>query len=233
LTVNFYGRIGIIELGEVMHLSFDFWNTLASANPLYTQARTKFLSRISGLPPEIVKQVYTSVKTRLDNEASEQGKSTPCRDNYTTLVNELVAQGGRGLSGDSVVTVMVSMEQMFRDLPPLIPESMAFLLNRAHRLGYTLSVASNTNFIRGDILSESLRDIPFDFMLFSDEIEVSKPHNDFARSIQGMVNHLYRGAGRSSLTHVGDNEICDGTMRGIPFQYVKNPQDTVQFLEKL
>lgn len=215
------------------HLSFDFWNTLVSANPLYTNARTKFLSDMTGLSEATVRTVYTTVKSRLDNAAETSGASTPYREIHQILLDEL-------RNADGVVEIEPHqftdmLFGIFQTLPPLMPERMPFLLNRAYRLGYTLSVGSNTNFIPGRILRTSLENIPFDFTLFSDEIETSKPSRDFARSIIGMTEHTHsKSHDDINIRHVGDNLICDDMQEyDIWFKHVNNPTQTMEFLETL
>lgn len=218
-----------------MHISLDFWNTIATANPEYTRVRNEYLANYYGRPITQVRAIYTRIKSRLDDEAARDGLSTPWRDIHIELAEALRPDDGSWQQWKSHEFSVNALMRLFKDNPPIIDPKLIFMLERAYRFGHTLSIASNTNFVTGDILREILEQHTdkFSFMLFSDEIQCSKPHIDFARSIAGMVNHI---APNRPIIHVGDSLECDGGMEGIcdiSFQHVSNPQQTLEFLKTL
>lgn len=218
-----------------MHISLDFWNTIATPNPKYTRMRNEYLAQYYGRPVDEVRTIYTSIKSRLDDEAARDGLSTPWCDIHIELAEALRPDDWSCTKWKSHEFSVNALMRLFKDNPPIIDPELIFMLERAYRFGHTLSIASNTNFVNGDILREILEQHTdkFLFMLFSDEIQCSKPHIDFARSIAGMTNHLYSNR---PIIHVGDSLECDGGMEGIcdiSFQHVSNPQQTLEFLKTL
>ncbi len=216
-----------------VHFSFDYWNTLAKPNKDYSTRRSQYLGEMLVLPPEEAKKAYTHVKTELDLAAELQGLSTSRNDNLQRLYRHVT---NTDATDSWIYQVGLALDKIFMSHPPTISAETKNALIRAYQYGYTISIASNTNFIRGITLRETLKDLPFAFMLFSDEIGVSKPHKDFFHRIIGLtMHHNPRFVAARSIRHIGDHNVCDGAVLnfGMDFSKVEGAEDTAEVINSL
>lgn len=224
-------------LQGVNHVSFDVWNTLVVPNPEYAAARNQYLALLFNKPVEEVKAQYTKTKRVFDQAAEYNGESTPIRQVFARLYNDMGAPCNQLVLHE----VEIGCHALFRRYPPGIVPGMVEMLQQLSAKGYTISIASNTNFISGEMMRSTVFDdmeVKFDFQLYSDELGCSKPHIDFFLNIGIAANnaHIKRGNYKllpSNILHVGDNHVCDvfGAHReGMKALLVKDPQHTVELL---
>lgn len=211
----------------IKHISFDVWNTLVTANPLYAQERTKIIAGVANIKLHEADAAYTHVKIFLDNEA-EDGRCGSVHRAWNTLGHRL------GLNNHEREQVRLACEEAFKHFPPhmdieLIDQLIPLCSD------YELSIKSNTNFISGKVLSEA---VGFDtmpwwsFTHFSDEMRLCKPDVRF-------FDETLRSSGIPLLTfkeimHVGDNPVCDGSVvdYGMKLCLVNNPQHLLTKLKE-
>lgn len=206
--------------------SFDFWNTLATPNPTFIEERDKFLARELNLPIDDVRSAYRLTKDRLDGKAATWGAAcTPL-----TAMHQL---DGALPSFMNAYKLMRGFQRLARENPPMIIDRAPLEeLAKDSRL----FVISNTNFIGGETIRSWLEDYPFELLVFSDELGVSKPHRDIFRAVH---YHLIRDDPRirpENITHVGDNDRCDGfgaDRAQFKFHKVENPSETLEYLHSL
>lgn len=216
----------------IKHISFDVWNTLISPNPLFAEKRDEFLSRVSGLPKERVRLSYKDLKTELDREAEQEGIGY-----FTDGIYQSLAIDIRLSSSDSSY-LRGGLEALFFEHPPIVLESTKHIVTSLYERGYTLSIASNTNFMRGWVLDKAALSqigIRWNFQLYSDMIARSKPHSKFWLKVLSEAKESLLIEDNSEILHVGDNKICDGgcMTKGIQYQYVANPGELHKVLERL
>lgn len=214
------------------HISLDFWNTIARSNPAYGARRLRYLGDMLKCEEGEVTTALRRVKTRLDQAAEKEGASTPRLQNIEALYREL----GKEPDGTAVAHIARVMDEMFLGDSPLISKDLKDTILRAYDYGYTISIASNTIFVPGSVIRQTLHQWPIAFFLFSDEVGSSKPHTDFFRRIRGRAMHANpRVTDATDIVHVGDNPICDGKVveAGMLFIQVENPDDTVVRLTDL
>ena len=210
-------------------ISLDFWGTIGTFNPLYSMARTKYLSELFGCSEEEANTHYKKTKHDIDWRAEKFGVAT------TPLQCVHILLEGRTLtSKKSAVTILGELHDIVMQYPPIIIPEMHEAIGNASK-NMTIAITSNTNFIPGSILRSFLISEMFHHFSFSDEIGVSKPHIDiFNTTLVGIARH--RAVYSFEVAHIGDHPACDmqGSLRAemTPF-LVENPAETIRVLKKL
>jgi putative hydrolase of the HAD superfamily len=102
---------------------------------------------------------------------------------------------------------------LFRHPPGLFSIETAAVLMRLKQDGASLSLLSNTAFVRGRVLRKVLDDLGlaplFDFQLYSDEEGWSKPNSKLFRLMADKVMARRTDIRLSEIIHVGDNPEAD------------------------
>jgi HAD superfamily hydrolase (TIGR01549 family) len=224
-------------LTDIQHVSFDVWNTLVKPNPQYAAARNQYLALLFDMPVDQVKAQYTKTKRFFDNAAETAGASTSIYGVFRRLVRHMDVV----MTDYHISEIEKGCHALFRKYPPIVVPGIDDMLMALVNAGYTISIASNTNFISGKLMRQVVfnqLDATFHFQLYSDEIGVSKPHPDFFSSIgihtteaqMGLENY---GTLPKHILHVGDNLICDvegATKAGMKALHVTDPDNTVLLL---
>ena len=188
---------------RIKHVSFDAWNTLISANPSFTEARTLIIANALNTDYASAKARYTAAKKAADHRAEKDCISEPTLDLYTKL-----------MGGDSVLAAKTMLEsyQQFVKHQPQMPQNVIDALWLLRNNGISFSVTSNTNFVSGHVLNAVLQmqSGGFAFGIYSDLEGIAKP----SASLFGMMYEQARKYNpnirhRIDVMHVGDNMHCD------------------------
>ncbi|USN15327.1 HAD-like protein [Brevundimonas phage vB_BpoS-Kikimora] len=213
-------------------ISLDVWNTLLSSQPAYAEARDRLFEREFDLPLAQVKAIYRDHKDGADRAAEAFGEGLSSEEVYRKFHAAL------GLGSDYAwQRLRQGLEDAFEAYPPLMPDVTVNALHEAVERGYRLSIASNTNFIRGAILLRAVERAidrsAFEFTLFSDEIGFSKPHEQVWNLLKFEARD--RGIMPHEIIHVGDNPVCDGACvaHGLPHAYTANPTETASVIHRI
>lgn len=217
------------------HASFDVWNTLITANPAYAAARTKWIADNFNISLEQAKFVFTHVKKYADGISELNGTQVPTDDLYELLVRHIDGY----CSTIFALNMRDDFEKLFIANLPTVDPLLVTALKQLVADGVTISIGSNTNFMAGKIMKKYVLDpldIPFSFMLFSDEEWHAKPHPNFFGVMYNKVEDLHTNITKSQVIHIGDSERADvlgaqeANMHGI---LVANPAGTLQLLNEL
>lgn len=214
---------------DVKHLSLDFWGTIASPNPEYTEARQEMLYKhFPEADPRIIDANFTHVKSLFDSQAEEFGKAVTSHQAWDILA---VWVGIEHAAQD----ICRQAQQLFYDHPPLIPHYIKDALRNWVASGNTLSIASNINFISAETMRRVIaKELPnlFSFEVFSDESGCSKPSNDFFDKCTQKA--LTKSVANIDF-HIGDSIKCDGgsTLVGIPYLHTTGLQHTGAIIAQL
>jgi len=134
------------------------------------------------------------------------------------------------INDDLIQPIQSEVNKMFLNYPPLflndfIEPMLQELVNR----GYSINISSNTGYIEGKIIRETLRNLNvlghFKFLVFSDEINLSKPSTGFFEKVQEQS-----GFEKEEILHVGDNIKADykgATKYGFKAYHINNNQYTI------
>lgn len=226
---------------NINHISLDFWNTIASPNPEFAAARNFFLSKVCDIDEQIVAKLYTTTKKELDELILHQAVHITPYFCYQQLWYNVPFANK---SADLFRSIEHKINDLFKYYPPIISDELITALLRLRENNIKLSIASNTNFISGQLLYAELHKALkrnkynkkishinelFSFAYFSDLIGTSKPNRLFFELIKINIDNT------QSAIHIGDSLIYDApiTNYGIKFQHVKNPQQTLNILNTI
>lgn len=193
--------------------------TLIRSNPSFKQERTSFFyQRFNGRHKSLdeVAIIFRQIdlmcnaineKTGRNIDAEEMYLMVICAMNdYDYSVREVDVDG-----------LYADMEALLMDYLPMVysPETPDVLAYLRQKEGHTLSLLSNTGFIKGSTLRKVLLrmglDHFFDFQLYSDETGMSKPNLQLFQLMLDKVGKIRSGVPLqlSEILHVGDNVFAD------------------------
>lgn len=212
-------------------ISLDVWNTLIRANPEFTLERNRYLATELSLPIDTVNSVYREVKDTADLMAEKNGE---CISSMAIYKRFLLLLGKQCYSW---LKLRRGLERVFAKYPPCVLPETITALQWLQRQGVALSIASNTNFIRGEALYNTVLNtwgIDWKFHVFSDQLLQAKPHPRFWKVVVKRAK-THVGAKPWEILHIGDNKICDGACltANIQFQHIKKPTELVHVLERV
>lgn len=199
----------------IKHVSFDLWLTLIKSNPSFKKERARLLSNFF----EIKKEddfVLSRVRyfDKLVNSINEiVGKNVDCYEIVLLILYDLGIDISK-INQKKLDAFYGEMEKLvFKFLPELIEKNTAQLLADLKNQELTLSILSNTGFIKGKTLNKVLKELNiysyFSFRLYSDELGFSKPSMNVFSAIEEEVLLLHPKIKREEILHIGDNQIAD------------------------
>ena len=187
-----------------MHLSIDFWRTVAFSNPEYSARRLDFLESELNVSRDTINDSLKEVGKFTDNYNVAGHLSIS--DMYGMLL-ELISQKVK----DKKLTfkhdpalLRKTIDGLFLKYPPVLNSKLFGMIdwNKYN----TINLSSNTGYISGELiksfLDNVLTDFKIDFYAFSDELECSKPQPKF-------FNHVRSQCSDVKVTHLGDDLFAD------------------------
>lgn len=212
-------------------VSLDVWNTLIRTNPEFSHRRNMYLAEELSLPIETINSVYREVKDTADNVAEKNGECISSMAIYKRFLSLL------GRQHYSWLKLRKGLERVFAKYPPCVLPETITTLQWLQEQGIALSIASNTNFIRGDILYNIVLNtwgVDWRFHVFSDQLLQAKPHPRFWNVVIKRAK-TFVGARPWEILHIGDNKVCDGACltANIHFKHIKKPEELVRVLERV
>lgn len=220
--------------GDHTVFSFDVWNTLVTSNPEFARLRTEMLADMFHVDEPTMKAEYTRVKTFSDLQAEYTGAAHTTPELCALLIKRM--RDSRLTWEYSHVTVPMiedCINRLFLQHPPIIKDDTIHLLSELRKT-HTLIIASNSNFISGQMMYPYLQrvtDNAFQAGVFSDVVQHAKPSKAFF----DKVFEVSCAKKRSDVVHVGDNMCCDvsgADAAGMQYMLVQDPTDTVSKLRK-
>jgi putative hydrolase of the HAD superfamily len=201
------------KLTNIKHISFDLWLTLIKSNPTFKKERAIFfLENFNPLQKElvIVENCIRSLDRVCDRLNEISGKKVTVTNMYSKILQKL---GNKDIANNSKIinNIKDSVNQLFeKHQPVLLNDNILNTLQYLCKEGYTLNIASNTGFIEGKYLIEMLKKLNlyhfFDFKIFSDEVEVSKPSFQFFHKVHAKIQNDLK---LNEVLHIGDNFSAD------------------------
>lgn len=201
------------------HYSFDLWLTLIKSNPVFKKERALFFYKhlnAADKSLEEVELIFRKVDLMSNTINQKSGSNLKAEEMYLMVIYEINGSNSTFENLD-INWLLQEMEQLFFQYIPTIYNSKT--LSTLHKLkeipDVSMSILSNTAFIKGSTVRVVLERLEmaqfFDFQLYSDEVNMSKPNYEFFAL---MIEKIYYKRPHDNLTfdnviHVGDNEIAD------------------------
>ncbi|MDB9931338.1 HAD-IA family hydrolase [Flavobacteriales bacterium] len=107
------------------------------------------------------------------------------------------------------------MENLVLSYPPLIlNEKVIPILQTLKEKNKTISLLSNTGFIEGKTIEKILNNLHlkkyFNFEIYSDQLNLSKPNKKLFNIVYNNISELYcESIKAKEIMHIGDNPIAD------------------------
>jgi putative hydrolase of the HAD superfamily len=202
----------------ILHYSFDLWLTLIKSNPGFKPARSRYFQEHFNRQGKTLEEV-TAVFRRIDllgNSINEcVGKNLEAEEMYLMVIHELNGEA-LPLREVNLPALQEAMEALVLEHQPLLysDDVCEVLAQLQQRPNITMSLLSNTGFIKGETLRKVLVQISLDrffcFQLYSDEVRLSKPAPAFFDKVVTLAEK-HRGAtlDRQQILHTGDNAFTD------------------------
>lgn len=231
-------------MNHPLHISFDLWNTIIASNRAFKEARSALFRDYFGLsaPVEEITKAFYSI-----NHLANQVNNAACLCLDATELYMLVLDRTGGIPAGVTAAQLDEFYSLAEDLflnqaPPYLlnPEAGAEITALRSR-GITTSILSNTAFMKGRSLQKLLHQLRltdcFDFMLFSDDINCSKPGITAFELLYQKAAALHNGrlTGPHQILHLGDDALTDvqgavnAGMNGVLYT---PPQSFVGLIEK-
>lgn len=204
------------EFAHFRHWSFDLWNTLIRPNPAFKRARSAWIfDRFapSGHSSKTIEHAFSEMN-RLANSINEKaGKNLDSLEILAFSLHQ-IGVNLHELDADDLQIADHVIRQIFFENPPLLFDDDTILsLDFLKKKGCSLSLLSNTGSIRGETLKIALAPTGlferFDFLLFSDEIGVSKPNLRAFDFLKNEVKKRRPDLSEAEILHVGDSPKAD------------------------
>jgi len=204
----------MIPYDRYRHISFDLWLTLIKSDPRFKQKRNELLKQHFGIvagEPGIAECVRKH--DILFNTINEKtGKNIDTEEMWWMILHALEVDLA-SVSTTAIADFEAKAEELFFQYPPvLIDENTADVLAMLRHRDITLSILSNTAFIKGRVLRKLLHELDiakhFHFQVYSDEVGYSKPHRRIFDCMYREADAI-RSLGVHEILHIGDNPVAD------------------------
>lgn len=196
---------------EIKNISFDLWMTLIRSHPEFKLKRAELIAdtfNLKNISPKEIDSFIRSVDNVFDRYNMISGKKMSANKMYQNLLERLVPME-TSVTLDIAISLRKKADDLFGQYQPVfLNENIPQILSQLKEEGYVLNLSSNTGFIEGETLRTTLANMDildyFDFLIFSDEINASKPSSHF---FQHVYDHI--DVAKDAVLHIGDNPKAD------------------------
>lgn len=203
-----------MHYANVRHVSFDLWLTLIKSNPVFKQQRGGLLKSFFKIPHPV--EAITArirmwdLRFNAINEAS--GRNLDASEMVLVILADLDVDL-REIDPLMLEKYYAAMESLFMEFHPVLyEEKLIDYLGTLRDQGMTLSLLSNTGFIKGRTLKTLLQQLGIapllHFQIYSDEIKASKPSPEAYRHLLEQAK-LLGTTEPGNILHIGDNAHAD------------------------
>ncbi|MDP4149561.1 MAG: HAD-IA family hydrolase [Bacteroidota bacterium] len=191
--------------------------TLIRSNPAFKQERNAWFHKHFNSKDKALAEI-AAIFRAVDLEANASNEMTGGHINAEELYLKVLCQIN---DDDPAVCEKMDMKWLMQEMdnllfrypPDLFSGETASVLSRLKQGEASLSLLSNTAFVKGKVLRRVLDDLGlaifFDFQLYSDEEGWSKPNSKFFRLMTDEVMARRMDVRLSEIVHVGDNPGAD------------------------
>lgn len=200
------------------HYSFDLWSTLIKSNPNFKTARAEYFwkhfNRNNKSKTE-VEEIIRDIDKMCDYSNQMVGSQIDGIEMYAMVLFKL-GYPIDNLSARDIVSIYLNVENIFTANPPIPYDADTIpVLRKIKASGATLSILSNTSFVKGISMQKYIANSDFAelfiFQIYSDQVGSSKPDEGI---FSAMTQHLHRHrmlnpVKHNEIIHIGDNEYAD------------------------
>ena len=201
------------------HYSFDLWMTLIRSNPAFKLERTKFFYQHFNRKEKTLEEVgliFRQVDVMCNAINEKTGGNIHAEEMYLMVIsamNEYIYP----IQEIDIQKLYSEMELLVLEYLPITYDSDTVKMLRQIKAtdNVTCSLLSNTAFIKGQTLRKVLNQLGmdqyFDFQLYSDEVNMSKPNPEFFQLLVDKTEQirLEKLVDLKEIIHIGDNSRAD------------------------
>jgi len=221
----------------IRHISFDLWLTLIKSHPEFKEKRAAFLQQEFNPLGFSVRQIMEIVQNtdRVSDRLNEiSGQKVPTDQMYRRILQQM-GNKPQSISEELLHHLKLKVHDLFMKFPPgFLNTAVIPILHFLKNEGYTVNISSNTGFIEGRTITDTLKHLGiseyFVFCIFSDEIGASKPSIDFFDKVFKQVT-----VQRDEVLHIGDNFKADyeGAIKyGFKAMHINNQKYTINDIKR-
>lgn len=196
------------------HYSFDLWLTLIKSHPDFKIKRSSLLKEYFSIHKSL-EEVHESVRKYdlICNKISEKTGLHISFEQIICLILYDLKVGIENISRSVLENLYQKTEYLFLQYKPsLIEPEINKVLSELIKERKTISILSNTAFIRGVTLRKILENYEigkyFSFQIYSDEVGISKPNSKIFDLVFEEVMKIKK-IERKEILHIGDNTFAD------------------------
>lgn len=205
----------LVDEQPFSHYSFDLWGTLIKSDPQFKKERSRYFFENFNPLHKSLEDIETIFR-RVDVMCNAINEKTGHNIRSEEMCLMVLAEIGetRDFSRYDLVEMNYAMEDLALTFMPVIYDtSIVETLSILRERGATISLLSNTAFIKGQTLKKILKRIGlaeyFRFQLYSDETGFSKPSPKMFELLYQHVLQVKQYMGKNEIIHVGDNSVAD------------------------
>lgn len=196
----------------IKHISLDLWNTLMTSNPEFSIKRINYLhsNYFQNISENQLCLAIEEIGDIVDDINMSTGISIKSEKMYQMLFDKFNLK----ISLQKANDIYASLEILFLEFNPILLYNDKHLFNVFDKLlanGISLNISSNTAFIKGETLRKSLKHLGlykyFNFFIFSDEINASKPSKIFFNNLIDKCKVI--NVKKQHIIHIGDSKRAD------------------------
>ena len=202
-----------IDIQNHAHFSFDLWLTLIKSHPEFKAKRVELFSsffEVNQPISEVAKVVkYYDDLCNTINEVI--GGNVDTFEIYLLILNSLNVDL-KQLNKEKLNQFYQKSEDLFLEYKPVVIfKNLHDFFDEIKNQGKTISILSNTGFIKGTtmrkfLINENL-DQFIDFHIYSDELKISKPNPLVFQEVKNLIKN--QELNMNQILHIGDNPIAD------------------------
>ena len=203
-----------LEYSKYDHLSFDLWLTLIKSNPEFKNKRNLLFKDFFEVDCSIekVSEIIRYYDVLFNNINEKTGLNIDTFEIYY-LILEALNVDLNSIEIEKLIEFYNESEILFMNYKPdLIYSNTQILFNQINEKGITISILSNTAFIKGTTLRKLLKHYELDnfllFQIYSDETGYSKPNIEIFKLVYDEIEKV-KSIEKNKVLHVGDNKVAD------------------------
>lgn len=202
-----------IDIQNHAHFSFDLWLTLIKSHPEFKAKRVELFAsffEVDKTVGEVAKVVkYYDDLCNTINEVI--GGNVDTYEIYLLILNSLDVDL-KLLNREKLNQFYLKSENLFLEYRPVVIfENLHQFFSEIKNQGKTISILSNTGFIKGTtmrkfLIAEDLNQY-IDFHIYSDELKISKPNPLVFQEVKNLIKN--KDIRMNQILHIGDNPVAD------------------------